>query len=747
MKEAVPPRSRRDVIRTIGVAGVAMAGTGGAASQAAAQGSTGQAAPAKTPSPEERLEAIAQDTYPKDERRRLSFLVRTRAALLQPETQPKPAQTPDRKTHFSKVLSRTRVAGEDSGLAEEAGFKALTDNLARAFDTPETGPETDFDTFDRELRPHIGRGISGRDTPRLRFTNPFGGLAFDLEALDAQAARIRKAPDFGSSVTAAEMAEAYWIALLRDVPLSHFMKGGDKPAARAATDGLNKYSYFKNLGGVAPETLFRADLRDHNKNKNFFGFNGARSGPFVSQFLFRGTTPSEGSPIEDAVEFGTLRPSQKQKTVKAGMDYLFTPDRNPDGKEWYAVQNGNASAIGTDQFESGLYFIRNMRDGANYVHFDKIYQEYLLTACLILAAVPNLGASFTETLMSVTDFGARVTAQGAGSAEQAPVGVESDQPRAALVSEQGAIRDSLLNFGNPYFGVKAQVGFATFGLTHIVTMLAEVSTRAHKAGWYQKWAQLRLRPEEFASRVHYGKIKGSNVYGIHDDLWVRDQDLLALVAAHNQQQNEKAGKWNRLESYLLPMAFPEGCPTHPAYPSGHACAAGACVAMLKSFFNETATFYEASQVFMPSDDGRSYATPPDRRDLTIGGELNKLASNIVMFRTMAGVHWRSDQVQGLLLGEQVAIQLLIEQSNTFKSGSKNVSLYRERRAQRPFIRFTLFSGQAIEIRDGKLFRFDNDVMRDDGSYLTLQHQWGTASKEISFEDLVSAYQRIPEYPA
>jgi hypothetical protein len=37
------------------------------------------------------------------------------------------------------------------------------------------------------------------------------------------------------------------------------------------------------------------------------------------------------------------------------------------------------------------------------------------------------------------------------------------------------------------------------------------------------------------------------------------------------------------DSYLLPLAFPEGSPTHPAYGAGHATVAGACVTILKAF--------------------------------------------------------------------------------------------------------------------------------------------------------------------
>jgi hypothetical protein len=45
----------------------------------------------------------------------------------------------------------------------------------------------------------------------------------------------------------------------------------------------------------------------------------------------------------------------------------------------------------------------------------------------------------------------------------------------------------------------------------------------------------------------------------------------------------------------------------------------------------------------------------------VGGELNKLAANISMGRNAAGVHWRSDAMEGLKLGEAVAISLMKEE--------------------------------------------------------------------------------------
>jgi hypothetical protein len=69
----------------------------------------------------------------------------------------------------------------------------------------------------------------------------------------------------------------------------------------------------------------------------------------------------------------------------------------------------------------------------------------------------------------------------------------------------------------------------------------------------------------------------------------------------------------------------------------------------------------------PNEDGTSVRlyTGPDADDLTVAGELDKLASNIGIGRLWAGVHWRSDHEEALLLGEQLAISILCDQRNTF----------------------------------------------------------------------------------
>jgi hypothetical protein len=51
----------------------------------------------------------------------------------------------------------------------------------------------------------------------------------------------------------------------------------------------------------------------------------------------------------------------------------------------------------------------------------------------------------------------------------------------------------------------------------------------------------------------------------------------------------------------------------------------------------------------------------DGPELTVGGELNKLASNVATGRDLAGVHWRSDARESLKLGEAIAISVLRDQ--------------------------------------------------------------------------------------
>src|SRR5690606_12619434 len=91
--------------------------------------------------------------------------------------------------------------------------------------------------------------------------------------------------------------------------------------------------------------------------------------------------------------------------------------------------------------------------------------------------------------------------------------------------------------------------------------------------------------------------------------------------------------------------------------------AGACVTILKAWFNEDCPL---PNPVVPSPDGTSLVpyTGSDADRITIGGELNKLAANIGSGRNMGGVHWRSSYVSAFRLGEAAAIGLLRDQKAT-----------------------------------------------------------------------------------
>jgi hypothetical protein len=205
------------------------------------------------------------------------------------------------------------------------------------------------------------------------------------------------------------------------------------------------------------------------------------------------------------------------------------------------------------------------------------------------------------------------------------------------------------NPGNPYLTSTNQAGSLTFGNQHILTLLNEVSIVALRACFYQKWFVHRhVRPEEYGELVH-NALTGLANYPLHSDL-VNSQAVKAVFSKYG--------------TYLLPAAYPEGCPQHPSYPEAHGSVAGAGVTVLKAFFDES---FVIPNPMKAADDGQSLLpyTGPDAGEITVGGELNKVANNIALGRDMAAVHWRSDGFQSLLLGEAVAISILRNQRTTF----------------------------------------------------------------------------------
>jgi hypothetical protein len=210
-----------------------------------------------------------------------------------------------------------------------------------------------------------------------------------------------------------------------------------------------------------------------------------------------------------------------------------------------------------------------------------------------------------------------------------------------------------LNPGNPYIGSRTENGFGTFGGPDFAATLAEVATRALKAVWYQKWqVHLRPRPEHTGGLVHLIKTgQGSNTTAKLSNVILNSQGL--------QQSFNKYGSW------LLSQAFPEGSPTHPSYPTGHGVVGGACITVLKFFFDGN---FVIPNPVAPADDGLSLDSysGADAGQLTVNGELNKLGHNVSFGHGIhSGIHWRSDTDVSLKLGEAVALSILHDKAQTY----------------------------------------------------------------------------------
>jgi hypothetical protein len=366
-----------------------------------------------------------------------------------------------------------------------------------------------------------------------------------------------------------------------------------------------------NFTQYGNEPLTQAAIAELNSLPAFAGPK-----PVTPQNLFRGFTPGDvvgpyaSQFILQPTSFGAIPINQQFTTYVPGLDYMT------DQASWLAVQNGQGP-FAASQPDPNLQHLRNGRGIGAYVHVDVLFEAYFI-ACLKL--------------------------------------IDNGAP---------------LDPNNPYVGSKTQSGFGTWGSPHLKTIVSEVSQRALKAVWYQKWFVHRhLRPEAYGGLVHMEKTGQAN-YPIHSD--VLNSHALAEVFA-------KTG------SYFLPHAFPEGCPQHPSYGQGHGTVAGACATIVKAWFNDLAPVntIPGVSIVQPSEDGFSLVPyeGSDAGQLTIGGEMNKLAANIAIGRNHAGVHWRHDYADSLPLGEAVAISMLNDMAQCWNEKFEGFS-------------FTKFNGQRI----------------------------------------------------
>ncbi len=334
--------------------------------------------------------------------------------------------------------------------------------------------------------------------------------------------------------------------------------------------------------------------------------------------LFRGGIPIVGSSMGNLVgpyvsqflmqpfTFGQLEVEQRYRKVVGGN----ANQRMTEYGEWLAVQRGfdpNAAAGGNATiFADGKRFLSRMRDLSEWVHRDFPLQAGLFALNILLN-----GANF----------------------DSSPFDPELPLP------------------------TTSEIGFVNFGAADLSQLVCYVSRQALTGAWFQKWAcHRRLRPEAFGGRVNR-QLTGAQDFGINEELL--GSEALAKAIDNARAVNQDGSNAN---DGLLPMGFPEGSPTHPAYPGGHSSFIAATATVLKAFFNEDARFSA------PVEANRTGTElQPVNAELTVLGELNKLVGNVTHARDGAGMHWRSDGV-GNLIGEAMAIDTLRDYSVTKAEG-------------------------------------------------------------------------------
>jgi hypothetical protein len=527
---------------------------------------------------------------------------------LQPAIQPNDAST----GHFHKTL-----IVDNKGAAKASNW----DQLLKACLKP-AATIADFEAIDGgldKLPSHSAPFRTGvtPGEPAARFVSPLAAWTKgDGLGPDPTLLTMPQPPSITSRAIVGELNELYWMALLRDVPFDRLEATAQ---ARGALADINK-AYSDALANGETEM---AALRDIPAAGAASGFNlgtlfranlpGEDIGPLVSQFF-----------LHD-INYGAQQIIPWMIPYRAGRDYLT------DVKTWLTAQGSgydidgdpynqdNDYAKDMSHFEPILsdgrlprYYIRNMRDLARFVNRDALHQAYFNAALLLL----NWNAP-------------------------------PDPMNTVAVAS-----------------VKRQGGFATLGGPELLAIVSHVASYALRTVWHQKWhVYLRLRPEAYAGLAELNPAAlGGNA-----------ANLTALMGSKAVQR--------KYGTQLLPLAYSAGSPAHPSYGAGHACVAGACVTLLKAWFKGDATMldcfagaggidpgYQLS--LKQAADHPAYGTlpdynGPDAATMTVEGELNKLAANVALGRSMGGVHFRTDNTRSLRLGELVTTIFLSNWVKTY----------------------------------------------------------------------------------
>lgn len=618
-----------------------------------------------------------------------------KAQKIRDEASTKSTATKHPKHHSNKDTETPYLFDFTKGLSH--GENGLLTNPSDFVDFAAGTQSHDPHSFEN-AKPHMGPFLTAMsaDFQKLncddnkseyrQWESPTAGHAYVLEGPDPGAITMPPAPKVGSAEFVAEIGEVYQMALGRDWGVAAVMskdlvgrltqldgnslsKGikseiaDDHKAVVKTADVLGHMRWFNGQDHPSdtPDGVARRRRRFDvaQTPANLFRGQGEDSWdtPFLSQFMIMGSggcTRELDKRASGKIVYGAQTINQEVRIAHADTNYMM------EWPDYVDIQNGLNKRPLVDEFVAGKTRIMSrLRDLATYVHDDQLYQAYLNAALIML----DEKFAFDPGI---------------------PFHGKSANPLSRANREP----------------------FALFGGPHLLTLVTEVSSRALKAVRLQKFTvHRRLRPEAAGALFHkvftkyhpHRDITGTAPYdetGTSPEALARNllgrrvapythpyvsgkpqgsepalDKILADVHAYNKG---KTGK----KTWLLPMAFPEGSPMHPAYGAGHATVAGACVTLLKAFFNmsdhknseKPAFLVEPKGTALVPDRGTGLADHesnmmalPMEQGLTLEGELNKLLWNISNGRNIAGVHYYTDYIESALLGEAITIGILREQ--------------------------------------------------------------------------------------
>jgi len=450
----------------------------------------------------------------------------------------------------------------------------------------------------------------------------------------------------GPSELAAEMAELYAMALLRDVPFDQL----SSPHARVRIDPQTEFSLHELLCELrslawfdrhalpvgfahTADTAHRA-LRKEEGHRRSARWNG--DGQLTLSTLLRGALP--GSALTSERGHGAF------------LSRLMAP-RVPDGAPPLAEALG--AMPGND---------RPLDDWAGWL------------------------AALTQARTAWPHWPEQETASALPDLRALAGHVHLHHPSQALF--HAALH--LLAHGVPRDPHLGQPGLWTG--PHILSLMAEVTSRSLRASRELAAAPLRMaRPGVIAARLSmlHNRSEGRNEGAVPDAAL---EPELALVQAALDELTQNApnllrwiGRLNRRDgavgfgrampgpdwsdtrfrdNLMLPGTMVDNVPLMPADGAGHAIVAGACATLLKALFatheadGQPVTLgTTAPRAVGPAGAAQNGNCPP--RPL-LGCELDKLAGNVALGRNLAGGFWHAETRASLRLGERLALGLVQE---------------------------------------------------------------------------------------